>query len=82
MKIWEVYPRLTEIVQGDHIVFGMMSTGHPFDHTLRTGQIATIIAEDEYVARIGGAAGLCHNADRLLQHQLNAGKEVGSESHI
>jgi len=40
-----------------------------------------LIAEDEYIGKLAGAAGLCHNADRLLQKQLAAGATT-SEDHI
>lgn len=45
----------------------MESAGHSFDHSLQAGQIALIIAEDEYVGKLAGAAGLCHSADRILE---------------
>ncbi len=59
----------------------MDATGHNFDHTLQVGQVALFIAEDECVGMLAGAAGLCHNADRLLQGQLSIDKEVDSEAH-
>ncbi|MDO8582378.1 MAG: hypothetical protein Q7R63_00055 [bacterium] len=74
LKIWEVFPKLFALVLADHRTFKMDGTGHPFDHTLSVGQIAANIAEDDLVARLGGAAGLCHNADRLLQRERNASK--------
>ena len=81
IKIWEAYPKLTKVVLQDHRKLNMNATGHNFDHTLQVGQIAAFIAENEYIAKLAGAAGLCHNADRLLQRQLSIGKEVDSEGH-
>lgn len=81
-KIWKVYPKLTAAVLQDHRVLNMDATGHNFDHTLQVGQIAFSIAEGEYVAKLAGASGLCHNADRLLQRQLSIGQEVSSEDHV
>lgn len=81
LKIWEVYPKLFALVKENHRTLKMDGTGHPFDHTLSVGQIAVNIAEDETVARLAGAAGLCHNADRLHQQQRKTSK-ADSESHV
>lgn len=81
-KIWEVYPKLAEVVLRDHRALGAGATGHNFDHTLQVGQVALVIAEDEYVGELAGAAGLCHNADRLLQKQAGVGKKGDSEAHV
>lgn len=81
LTIWEIYPKLTALVREDHRILNMDGTGHPFDHTLSVAQIALNIAEDEYVAKLAGAAGLCHNADRLLQRQRNTSK-ADSEAHV
>lgn len=74
-KIWEIYPGLTEVVRKDHEAYGMDVTGHPLDHTLQVAQVALLIAEDSYTGRIAGAAGLCHNADRLIQKERGVGKK-------
>ena len=81
LKIKEVYPKLFSLVLEDHRVFKMDGTGHSFDHTLSVGQIAANIAEDNFVAQLAGAAGLCHNADRLLQRERNESK-VDSEALV
>jgi len=82
-NVWEIYPKLTGLVRQDHIEFGMVGTGHDFDHALQVAQCALFIAEDEDVGRLAGAAGLCHNADRLLQKKLGVGKNgVPDESVI
>lgn len=75
MKIWDIYPYLTEIVKRDHDVAGMRGTGHDFDHALQAAQFALTIAESDEVRRLAGAAALCHNADRILQHQLHLEKK-------
>lgn len=81
-NIWEIYPKLTEAVRRDHIAFDMKATGHSFDHTLQVAQCAVFIAEDEQIGRSAGAAGLCHNADRLFQKQLGVGKKDIPEEKI
>ena len=81
LKIWEVFPKLFALVLASHRTFKMEGTGHPFDHTLQVAQVAAFIAEDADVARLAGAAGLCHNADRLLQQQRKTSK-ADSESHV
>jgi len=79
MKIWEIYPALAAVVGQDHISFGMQGTGHDFDHALQAGQYALLIAEDQTVGRLAGAGGLCHNADRMVQHQLGSKKNIPEE---
>jgi hypothetical protein len=74
MQIWEIYPRLTEMALRSHIE-NRMNRGHNFDHALQVAQCAYLIAESEEIGRLGGAAGLCHNADRILQKVLGVGKK-------
>ncbi len=74
-KIWEIFPGLTEVVRQAHLDYDMQRTGHDFDHALRGAQNALLIAEDDGIGRLAGAAGLCHNADRMLQHRRGAGKK-------
>ncbi|MBI2055293.1 MAG: HD domain-containing protein [Candidatus Sungbacteria bacterium] len=75
MNIWEMYPHLARVVRDDHLKGGMESTGHNFDHSLRAGQYALLIAPDRETGRLAGAAGLCHSADRILQKQLEVGRK-------
>ena len=75
MNIWEIFPNLTEATKSSHDERNMVGTGHDFDHALQVAQVATMIAEDERTGRLAGAAGLCHDADRLLQKELGIGKE-------
>lgn len=76
MKIWEVYPRLTKIVLEDHVKHGMRGTGHDFDHVLRAAQFAMLVAKSERVGFLAGAASLCHNADRIIQHEFGTGQKA------
>lgn len=82
MKIWEIYPALAAVVQRDHVAFGMVGTGHDFDHALQAAQYAILIADDPVVSRLAGAAGLCHNADRMIQHRLGGKKNIPEEQVI
>jgi len=50
-----------------------MFYNHDFDHVIRVGDRATIIAETPEVGFIAGAAGLCHNTDRILQKMDGSG---------
>ncbi len=47
---------------------------HDFDHVLRVGDRAIVIAVNEKSGRLAAAAGLCHNADRILQKQAGSGR--------
>ncbi len=72
-KIWEVFPRLAAAVRNTHLEVGMTGSGHDFEHAARVGQCAFLVAEDEHTYsynKLAGAAGLCHNADRILQKRL------------
>lgn len=74
-KVWEILPRLCRAVRDDHAKYGMENTGHNFDHALRCGQYALLIDDNPETARLAGAAGICHNADRILQHILGVGRK-------
>ena len=74
LKIWDLFPKLTRTVLDTHELC-MMYNGHPFDHTLNVAQTALFIADNELIGRLAGAAGLCHNADRILQKQLGIGRK-------
>ncbi len=54
-----------------HEDVGLISGGHDFHHALRVGQMAILVAweESQRMAKLAGAAGLCHNADRILERQ-------------
>lgn len=84
MRIWERYPEVFEAVRGDHEAVQLYG-GHDINHALRVAERAKQIAFDEWgserLAEVAGLAGLCHNADRVLQKKLNIGRrEVGREA--
>lgn len=81
-KIWQIFPRLTERVWQDHAEAGMLGGHHDPDHALRVGQMAMDIAEDSITGFRAGAAGLLHNADRILQKQLGVGRRDVSTGKI
>lgn len=68
-KIWEVYPDLARAVKKAHDEAGLRNGGHDMDHALRVGQTALQLAWDldQGQALLAGVAGLCHNADRILE---------------
>lgn len=71
----ELFPKMAKAIKESHDEVGMAGTGHDFDHALQVAQVALLIAEDERTRRLAGAAGLCHNADRILQKKLGVGKK-------
>jgi hypothetical protein len=80
-QIWKVFPQLTKAVRQSH-VDNKMAGGHPFDHVLQVAQCAYIIAETEDIGKLAGAAGLCHNADRILQKSLGIGRRDVPEEKV
>ncbi len=85
-RIWELFPALTAAIKASHDACGLVASGHSFDHPLRVGQMALELAchgRDDSGARralVAGVAGLCHNADRVLQKRLQCGrKDVPAE---
>ncbi len=87
MRIWEVFPRLAEAVRKSHEEAGLYGH-HDWLHAFRVGDAAYRIGGDEYgeipfIGTFAGAAGLCHNADRILQKKLNVGRrEVPKEEIV
>ncbi len=76
MRIWELLPNLFQAVRRDHEEVNLVGH-HDFVHAARVGEIAYQIALDEYheaIAMLAGAAGLCHNADRILQKKFGVGR--------
>lgn len=74
-RIWEIFPALTKAVTRTHEEERLYSH-HNIIHALGTGDLAYQIGCDEFGEKIGliaGAAGLCHNADRILEKQLSLG---------
>lgn len=74
MRIWELFPELTEAVRKSHEEVGLVGHGHDIYHAKRVAEYAQQIGRDEYDIRTGelaGIAGLCHNADRILEKKYN-----------
>lgn len=81
--VWEICPHLTRAVKASHDALPwQMLHCHDFDHVLRVGDLAYRIAEDDTTARLSGAAGLCHNADRILQKQLGLDRNGHVEDNL
>lgn len=63
-----------EAVRFTHKRFKIYGGGHDFYHALRVAKTAHGITMDEWsddgVAQLAALAGLCHNADRVLQKKL------------
>ncbi|MEK7166158.1 MAG: HD domain-containing protein [Patescibacteria group bacterium] len=74
-KVIELFSDLWKVVYFRHLKSGILSGCHDPFHTARVGQYAFEIAETPDVARLAGVAGLCHNADRILQHDLKVGRK-------
>ncbi|OGZ04657.1 MAG: hypothetical protein A2648_00990 [Candidatus Lloydbacteria bacterium RIFCSPHIGHO2_01_FULL_41_20] len=77
-RIWDLYPALARAVKRTHDeatdwLGGPMFHCHDFDHALRVANYAMMIAPDEKTGRLAAIAGLCHNADRILQKKLKVG---------
>lgn len=81
-KIWEIFPELVAVVRKAHFDAGMTGNGHDFEHAARVGQYAYIISEDEEIGKMAGVAGLCHNADRILQKKFHAGRREVPQNQI
>ena len=82
-RIWEELPNLFAAVRKSHEEIGLMGH-HDFVHAARVGEIAWQIAADEQYGKIpallSGAAGLCHNANHVVQKKLGVGRrEVPKE---
>lgn len=76
-NIWEVFPNLCRMIFQSHLENHIVGGGHEFDHVLKVGQFALNIAEDEAVGKIAAAAGLCHNADRIVEVAGNYARNQG-----
>lgn len=75
-RIWEMYPNLTRAIKKSHDDMPTpMLYCHDFDHAIRVADRGMVIAPDEETGRLAAVAGLCHNADRILQKQANSGRD-------
>lgn len=70
MRIWEQFPEIAQQIRKKHDQVGLHGH-HDFVHAFRVGEVARKVALDQWsdkrLADLAGLAGLCHNADRLLQ---------------
>lgn len=73
-KFWERCTGLVRVVRAAHEEVGLVAHGHSFDHPLRVGQLAFELTEVDRNPILAGAAGLCHNADRVLERRLRCGR--------
>ncbi|MEK7598915.1 MAG: hypothetical protein AAB474_00480 [Patescibacteria group bacterium] len=81
-KVIKIFPGLWKAIYDRHVKANMSTGGHDPFHAARAGQHAFNIAEDQATARLAAIAGLCHNADRILQHELKIGKKEVPEEII
>lgn len=85
-RVWDLYPALTAAVKKTHDaemerLKCRSFHCHDFDHALRVGDRAMEIAEDKRVGQLAAVAGLCHNADRILQKSDGSGPFGKVEDH-
>lgn len=73
-RIWKIFPKIFQAVKQSHEEVKLVGH-HDINHALRVGDTAHRIALEEWdneeVANLAGVAGLCHNADRILQKKLD-----------
>lgn len=73
LKIWELFPDLVATIKKSHEDAGLAGGHHDIYHACRVGNISYRIAHDEWgdqdLARFAGIAGLCHNADRIVEER-------------
>src|SRR3989344_4380080 len=76
-RIWDLFPVIAARVRADHEKVGLHGH-HDWVHAFRVGEIARQVAleewGDERLSHLAGISGLCHNADRLLQKEMNVGR--------
>ena len=74
MNVQELFPETFDLVTKAH---KGIDGGHDIHHATRVATWAQRIAMNEWgdqcVAKLAGLAGLCHNADRLIEHQYGHG---------
>lgn len=68
--LFTMFPALFAAVKKSHKEVGMLfGSGHDFHHTCAVANYALLVAPDERTAQLAAIAGLCHNADRILEKQ-------------
>jgi len=83
--IREMFLYVFEAVLYTHKRFGLIG-GHDTHHALRVAEMAYKIAigewNDEHIAKLAALAGLCHNADRVIQKKLKIGKQSTPDKEV
>lgn len=78
MNVWQQFPEVAERVERSHQHVGLVGA-HDAMHAFRVGNKAGTFAETEWgnkrLTRLSLAAGLTHNADRVIQQEKNLGRE-------
>ena len=85
-RIWEIFPELAKAVRKAHEEVGLYGH-HDWPHAFRVGDVARQIGNNEYgrisfIGAFAGAAGLCHNVDRILQKKLNVGRHEAPQEEV
>lgn len=85
MRIWEQFPVVAARVREQHERVGLVSH-HDCVHAYRVADVAHHVASiewgDERTAHLAGLAGLCHNADRLIQVTMRFGHKPAPRQKI
>lgn len=82
MEVIEIFPDLWKRVYKRHMESGITAGCHDVFHAARVAKCASEIAENEYTAKLASVAGFCHNADRILQHDLKVGRKNVPETMV
>ena len=85
-RIWELLPDVAKKVRQKHEEVGLLGH-HDWVHAFRVGEVARRVAKREWdydpLTFLAGLAGLCHNADRILQKEMEVGRrEVPREAVV
>lgn len=77
-RIWEIFPESFKAIQKSHADCNLFGH-HDIYHAARVGDMAYHIAletwKDDTQAKLAGMAGLCHNADRILETRVERPSE-------
>lgn len=77
MKVWTIFPHAVDLVQRKHNEVKLVSH-HDMGHALRVANVAYRVARaewrDQRTAELAFLAGICHNADRIIQVEQGLGR--------
>lgn len=77
VRIWERFAEISKHVRQKHEKVGLYGH-HDWVHAFRVGEVARQVAldewGDEHLSHLAGVAGLCHNADRIIQKEAGLGR--------